>query len=103
MKHDPRFELTEERLSTLRCMHNEGSSFDEMIWFLFKAGVPKPGVILALRITGVMGLAEAKETTHNHPAFEFRRADDEAFRESLFTALEESRELGYAEPAHLAV
>ncbi len=102
MNLDPRFELTDEILKALHSMREKGSPHDEIIWYLFHAGVPKPGVILGLRVANIMGLGQAKEITHNHPAFEFRRTNDEAFRDSLFAELEASGEIEYLEQSHIA-
>ena len=102
MNLHPEFKLTAEILDNVRTLHAAHATHDEIIWYLFRAGVPKPAVMLALRITGVMGLGEAKEITHEHPAFEFRRANDEAFHESVIDAWDEIEAAERAEVAHTA-
>ena len=91
MKIDAQFGVTNALLDQLRAMMSTGSTLDQAIWFLFHANVPKPGVILALRLAEIADLRAAKIAVHRHPAFSFRRETDEEFSENMLQSLETAR------------
>ncbi len=83
----PLLKISDELLRMLRDMAASGSTPDQMITYLHDQDVPKPGAILALRLSGVMPSRDTKQAVHCHPAYTFRRQADEAFQESLLSSL----------------
>ncbi len=80
--------VTSELVEELRRLVADGMPTEELIWFLYRQGVTKPGAKSALHRAGVMSLGKAKLAVHDSRAYEFRRAADEAFHESALTALD---------------
>jgi len=85
----PLLKINDDLLDHLRRMGAEGATPTTMIEYLHAQGVPKPGAILALRLTKVMPVAETKAAVHSSEAYAYRRDSDEAFEESAIRAIEE--------------
>ncbi len=74
-------------------MRKAGDSVSDIIWHLQRSGVTKPGVRTILVRVGIVSFADAKETVHLHPAFEYRREADERFQEEVIEGCEQIEEL----------
>lgn len=85
----PLLGIDDALLDDLRANYAAGMSPNEMISWLHDREVTKPGATLALRLTGVMPVADTKIAVHLHPSYAYRREADEAFHESVVAALEE--------------
>jgi hypothetical protein len=85
----PLLKINDDLLDRLRTMGAEGATPTAMIDFLHTQGVPKPGAVLALRLTKVMPVSETKAAVHLSEAYAYRREADEAFEESVIQAMDE--------------
>ncbi len=89
MTTDEQLGLNAQILAEVARLATAGTTYEAMIQYLHDAGVSKPGATIALRRMKVMPMSETKIAVHYHPAYEDRRASDEAFQDSAFAAWEE--------------
>jgi ribosomal protein L7/L12 len=94
--------IPEEIEAAVQSKADSGATFEELSQFMADLGLGKVEAIKLLRDTTKLDLAEAKEFIHYSQAWAFRRANDEAFHESLFAALEELKLLEEEPAARLA-
>jgi len=81
--------IPEEIQVAVQAKADSGASFEELSQLMADLGLGKIDAIKLLRDITKMDLGAAKEFIHYSPAWAFRRANDEAFHESLYKALEE--------------
>ena len=86
---DDRLCITDQILSELKQMRNGGATAEQIIAHAKQAGVPKGAVTVALRLSGVMSLRNAKMAVHYSEAYASSREQSEVFEQSIFDALKQ--------------
>jgi hypothetical protein len=87
--HFSKIETAPEILERLQALHAGGVSSEEMIGELARASMPKPLVTVALRQAGIMTLRQAQDAVHHSQAYAYRKADDEAFQDSVLNTFDD--------------